>query len=117
MGPGCGTPRDAPREKILMWDQRDLGRPVPPAKIFLFTSNPNHFYIVAIPHPQGAYRDRHGRWARDAMDAACQETNDIARGRRSRVVLTPRRWRQVLEKQASWERRWQESPVTEESAE
>jgi hypothetical protein len=30
-------------------------------------------------------------------------------GRRSRVVLTPRRWRQVLEKQASWERRWQKS--------
>jgi hypothetical protein len=24
----------------------------------------------AIPHPRrGAYRDRHGRWARDAMDA------------------------------------------------
>jgi hypothetical protein len=37
-------------------------------------------------------------------------------GRRSRVVLTPRRWRQVLEKQASQGRRWQESPVTEESA-
>ncbi len=31
------------------------------------------------------------------MDAACQKTNDIARGRRSRVVLTPRRWRQVGE--------------------
>ena len=30
-------------------------------------------------------------------------------GRRSRVVLTPRRWRQVPGKQASWERRWQES--------
>src|SRR5258705_12984123 len=29
--------------------------------------------------------------------------------RRSRVVLTPRCWRQVLEKQASWERRWQKS--------
>ena len=29
------------------------------------------------------------------MDAACHKTNDIARGRRSRVVLTPRRWRQV----------------------
>jgi hypothetical protein len=35
------------------------------------------------------------------VDAACQRTNDIACGRRSRVVLTPRRWRQVLEKQAS----------------
>jgi hypothetical protein len=28
----------------------------------------------------------------------------------------PRRWHQVLEKQASQGRRWQESPVTEESA-
>jgi hypothetical protein len=62
----------------------------------------NHFYIHRCPGPhRGAFRDRHGRWVRDAMDAACQKTNDIARGRRSRVVLTLRRWRQVLEKQAS----------------
>jgi hypothetical protein len=26
--------------------------------------------FIAIPHPQGAYRDCHGRWARDAVDAA-----------------------------------------------
>jgi len=32
------------------------------------------------------------------------------------VVLTPRRWRQVPEKQASQGRRWQESPVAGESA-
>jgi hypothetical protein len=32
------------------------------------------------------------------------------------VVLTPRRWRQVPEKQASWGRRWQKSPVAGESA-
>ena len=32
------------------------------------------------------------------------------------MVLTPRRWRQVLEKQASQGRQWQESPVTGESA-
>ena len=30
------------------------------------------------------------RWTRQR-----QKTNDVARGRRSRVVLTPRRWRQV----------------------
>jgi hypothetical protein len=41
-------------------------------------------------------------------------TSALPRGRRSRVVLTPRRWRQVLEKQTSQGRRWQESPVTEE---
>src|SRR5712664_3835072 len=63
---------------------------------------------------RGAYRDRHGRWARDAVDAAafcargdrragrktCERsqstlTRDDCCGRRSRVVLTPRRWRQV----------------------
>src|ERR1700693_6548411 len=48
------------------------------------------------------------------MDAACQKTNDVARGRRSRVVLTPRRWRQVGGV-IRW-RRWQPSPVTGESA-
>jgi hypothetical protein len=32
--------------------------------------------IGTVPSPQGAYRDRHGRWARDAMDAfrAADET-------------------------------------------
>jgi len=47
---------------------------------------------------------------------AARLTGDAAGGRRSRVVLTPRRWRQVLEKQAFQGRRWQESPVTGESA-
>src|SRR6476660_3237404 len=32
---------------------------------------------------------------RDAMDADALLTNSARRGRRSRVVLTPRRWRQV----------------------
>jgi hypothetical protein len=31
----------------------------------------------------------------DAVDAAARETSALFRGRRSRVVLTPRRWRQV----------------------
>ena len=74
----------------------------PLAKIFPFPFDPNHLYIPSHPGPhRGAFRDRHGRRARDAVDAAGQKTNDVARGRRSRVVLTPRRWRQVLEKQAS----------------
>jgi hypothetical protein len=50
------------------------------------------------------------------MDAVAAQDERSYCGRRSRVVLTPRRWRQVLEKQASWGRRWQESPVTGESA-
>ena len=49
------------------------------------------------------------RWTQTA-----RLTSALPRGRRSRVVLTPRRWRQVLEKQTSQGRRWQESPVTEE---
>ena len=36
-------------------------------------------------------------------------------GRRSRVVLTPRRWRQVSRSNSA-RRRWQKSPVTGESA-
>jgi hypothetical protein len=44
---------------------------------------------------RGAFRDRHGRWVRDAVDAACADDERAWRGRRSRVVLTPRRWRQV----------------------
>jgi hypothetical protein len=55
------------------------------------------------------------RWTRAAL-----LTRVLACGRRSRVVLTPRRRRQVLEKQAScefsWGRRWQQSPITGESA-
>jgi hypothetical protein len=63
---------------------------------------------------RGAFRDRHGRWVRDAVDAAafCARRDRRAgfnrpvsdhkhaderycRGRQNRVVLTPRRWRQV----------------------
>ena len=51
------------------------------------------------------------------MDADGADNERRRGGRRSRVVLTPRRWRQVLEKQASWGRWWQQSPVTKESAE
>jgi hypothetical protein len=44
--------------------------PAPFAKIFSFSSAANHFTVHRHPAPaRGAYRDRHGRWARDAMDA------------------------------------------------
>src|ERR1700735_1419883 len=54
--------------------------PAPFAKIFWFTFEPNHFYIHRHPAPtRGAYRDRHGRWARDAMDAGnvADESTDL----------------------------------------
>jgi hypothetical protein len=47
---------------------------------------------------KGAFRDRHGRRERDAVDAAMSKDERAWRGRRSRVVLAPRRWRQVLGK-------------------
>jgi hypothetical protein len=46
------------------------------AKIFPFLFDPNHFYISRHPGPhRGAFRDRHGRRARDAMDADALLTN------------------------------------------
>ena len=44
-----------------------VGCPVPFAKIFPFPLHPNHFCIPAVPAHRGAFRDRHGRWARDAV--------------------------------------------------
>ena len=44
---------------------------------------------------RGALRGRHERWCGMRWTRQCQKTNDAACGRRSRVVLTPRRWRQV----------------------
>ena len=44
---------------------------------------------------RGAFRDRHGRGRRDAVDAGSAEDEGAACGRQRRVVLTPRRWCQV----------------------
>src|SRR4051794_38850261 len=62
---------------------------------------------------RGAFRDRHERGAGCGGRGSVDKTNDAGCGRRSRVVLTPRRWRQA--RQAIDERRWQKSPVTGES--
>ncbi len=57
---------------------------------------------------RGAARDRHERGAGcGGREGALDEQRRC--GRRSRVVLTPRCWRQVCEKQASRGRRWQKS--------
>jgi hypothetical protein len=43
----------------------------PFAKIFRFASDPNHLYINGCPAShRGAFRDRHERRVRDAVDAA-----------------------------------------------
>jgi hypothetical protein len=73
-----------------------LGGPVLFVKIFTFSIDPNQRLFLAVPFPQ------EGRFAivtnveRDAMDAAVRETSAACRVRRSRVVLTPRCWRQAL---------------------
>src|SRR5713101_7046365 len=111
--------------------------------ISLHPSGKSSLQIRAIPpHQRGVSRSSRTRGA-DAVDAAafCAQ-RDCRAGdepvsdqrhadercccvRRSRVVLTPRRWCQVrgvksaqpgLDKTISVERRWQESPVTGESA-
>src|SRR5437868_13233572 len=73
---GKSATRGARTGEFVELDQRDLGRPVLFAKIFGFSGTPNHLYIPAIPsHTRGAFRDRHGRWARDAVDAAASARN------------------------------------------
>ena len=42
---------DAPKEKILLWDQRDSTRPVLFEKIFPFALPPNHIHISHHPVP------------------------------------------------------------------
>src|SRR5580693_10568917 len=76
--------------KFVELDQADLGGPVPCAKIFSFSFDPNHLHILRHPGPhKGAFRDRHERrvgmrWTRVAL-----LTRAHSCGRRSRVVLTP----------------------------
>ncbi len=50
------------------------------------------------PRSRGALRGRHERWVWNAVDVPVRSDETHRCGRRSRVVLTPRRWRQVLEK-------------------
>jgi hypothetical protein len=71
-----------------------------------------------IRHPvplRGAFRDRHGRRAGCGGREPALETRALACVRQKRVVLTPRRWRQVRAKERG--RRWLSSPDTGESAE
>jgi hypothetical protein len=67
--------------------------------ISFFFSEIDVLSVRPVP-TRGAFRDRHGRWARDAMAcpgwrARFAGGRPARPGRRSRMVLTPRRWRQV----------------------
>jgi magnesium chelatase family protein len=83
-------------------DQAVSTCPVPLQKIFCFPFFANHFLILAVsPHSRGVSRSSRTRGGCDGRGGALDEQRQ--RGRRSRVVLTPRRRRQVPEKQASRE--------------
>jgi hypothetical protein len=80
-------------------DQADATCPVPLAKIFMFSFDPNHLHVARVPaHTQGAFRDRHERKVGMRWTRAALLTRALICGRRSRVVLTPRRRRQVSQK-------------------
>ena len=82
--------------EVCLRFQRDLGCPVPLAKIFRLRRRANQRYDLPVSPERGAARDRHEtrggmRWAR-----GLRKTNASCRVRRSRVVPTPRRWCQAL---------------------
>src|ERR1700685_3055534 len=98
--PALRTLRDQPELLNLL----KLMLPVqsPSAKIFRFTFDPNHLHISRHPGPhKGAFRDRHERRVGMRWTRAARLKSVLTCGRRSRVVLTPRRWRQVGERKFS----------------
>jgi hypothetical protein len=84
---------------MLLWNQRDATCPVLSAEIFRFHPDANHFYIPRRSVPMQGRIAIVTNAGRNAVDAGCAfDERRLARGRRSRVVLTPRRWRQVGER-------------------
>src|SRR6266487_356076 len=84
----------------------------PFAKIFLFRPEANQFTDSRRPVPREG-RAHVTNAGRDAVDAGSALDETCCSGRRSRVVLTPRCWRQVCDKKRR--RRCQTSLVTGES--
>jgi len=54
-------------------NQSDLPSPVLFEKIFRFSASPNQIDIPPSRPERGAFRDRHGRWVRDAVDALARQ--------------------------------------------
>jgi hypothetical protein len=73
----------------------DSTSPVLFEKIFRFAADPNHFHIPRRPVPQRGVSRSSRTLERDAVDAGGASDEGTSCGRRSRMVLTPRRWRQV----------------------
>jgi hypothetical protein len=88
--------RAARRKKIAERCQRDLACPVMSQKIFHLSRRANQRYNLArLTRQEGRLAIvTNVRW--DAVDADVPLTNGTDSGRRSRVVLAPRCWRQAL---------------------
>jgi hypothetical protein len=89
----CALPIRAEVGLILPIGQlNDSAVQLPPKKIIpLVPSGKSVVALRASRLTRGAYRDRHERWVRDAMDVMAPPDERRYRGRRSRVVLTSRR--------------------------
>jgi hypothetical protein len=85
--------------------------PVQPAfkKYFAFSFGRNSNRAVPSRTAERAYRDRHETWSGMRWTLTVLQDERCCRGRQSRVVLAPRRWRKVRGR--IHERRGQESPV------
>jgi hypothetical protein len=82
-------------ERFVEWDQSDATRPVPPCKNIPVPFRPKSPLHARRPiPPRGVSRSSRTRGGTRWTQAALL-TRAWFCGRRSRVVLTPRRWRQV----------------------
>jgi hypothetical protein len=98
-----------PDGQIAMRPSKPLVQPSA-QKYFAFPEMQNRCRKSCPVPTRGAYRDRHGRGVRDAMDAAVCQTSAYCRGRPSRVVPIPRRWDQPLGLITGPAGRWLSSP-------
>jgi hypothetical protein len=79
-------------------------------KYFTFVFSENDVRWRRPASTGGAYRDRHGRGRWDAMDVMAPRDVRCRRGRRSPVVLIPRRWYHALMRKHHAQR-WPKSPA------
>jgi len=88
-----------------------------PREIFFFRFPEIHGCLLRIPSPlRGAYRDRHGRWTREAVDArmlsaACRADENIARGRAKSCGPDAPTLASSFSRDVREERWWLTSPV------
>jgi hypothetical protein len=81
--------------KFVERDQHDSICPVVALKIFLFPSDPNHLFIRASRLLSRGVSRSSRTWAAGCGGRGRAIDEQRQRGRRSRVVLMPRCWRQV----------------------